>query len=75
MNIKFCTVSCLLWCFIGLSQQSRLAHYTKAMSVNLEIYDAIQVQLMDELCILVDENDKVVGSDTKKNCSYDFDPS
>lgn len=38
------------------------------MSVNLDIYDAIQVQLLEELCILVDENDKVLGSDSKKNC-------
>lgn len=30
--------------------------------------DADQVAMMKELCIVVDENDQVVGYDTKKNC-------
>ena len=30
--------------------------------------DETQVKLLAEECILVDENDKAVGSDTKKNC-------
>lgn len=30
--------------------------------------DSTQVDLLKEQCILVDENDKVVGSDSKKNC-------
>lgn len=39
-------------------------------SVSLEGYDEIQVELMNEKCILVDENDQVIGSDTKKRCNY-----
>ena len=38
------------------------------MAVDLSNLDETQVQLLAEECILVDENDKVVGSDTKKNC-------
>ena len=29
----------------------------------------IKVKLMEEMCILVDEQDNVVGYDTKKNCT------
>nr|CAG8649008.1 11271_t:CDS:2 [Entrophospora candida] len=38
------------------------------MAVNLDEYDEEQIRLMEEMCILVDENDKKIGSDTKKNC-------
>ncbi|CAF0755156.1 unnamed protein product [Brachionus calyciflorus] len=31
-------------------------------------YDQTQLNLMSENCILVDENDKQIGSETKKNC-------
>ena len=30
--------------------------------------DATQVKLLEEVCILLDEKDQVIGSDTKKNC-------
>ena len=36
--------------------------------VDLSSLDETQVKLLAEECILVDENDKVIGSDTKKNC-------
>jgi hypothetical protein len=33
-------------------------------------YDAEQVKFMnEEYCILVDENDEIIGQDTKKNCN------
>ena len=32
------------------------------------MYDPVQVALLNEECILVDENDKVVGTNSKKNC-------
>ena len=35
---------------------------------DLATLDETQVKLMAEECILVDENDKAIGSDTKKNC-------
>ncbi|KJE95091.1 isopentenyl pyrophosphate isomerase [Capsaspora owczarzaki ATCC 30864] len=31
-------------------------------------YDAEQVRLMEEVCILVDEDDRAVGPESKKNC-------
>ncbi|ORX52512.1 Isopentenyldiphosphate isomerase [Piromyces finnis] len=31
-------------------------------------YDAEQARLMQEMCIIVDENDKRIGAETKKNC-------
>lgn len=30
--------------------------------------DEKQVQLLSEMCILIDENDHKIGADTKKNC-------
>lgn len=30
--------------------------------------DEKQVQLLAEMCILIDENDQKIGADTKKNC-------
>ena len=34
----------------------------------LDNCDVTQVQLMKEECILIDENDKQIGSASKKNC-------
>ncbi|XP_066440848.1 isopentenyl-diphosphate Delta-isomerase 1 isoform X2 [Eleutherodactylus coqui] len=43
--------------------------YRSAMpEVNTDSLDDKQVQLLAEMCILVDENDKIIGADTKKNC-------
>ncbi|EPS36079.1 hypothetical protein H072_10483 [Dactylellina haptotyla CBS 200.50] len=39
-----------------------------AQSSELEGYDAEQVRLMDEVCIVLDENDKPIGSASKKTC-------
>lgn len=36
--------------------------------VNTDNLDEQQVQLLAEMCILIDENDKKIGADTKKNC-------
>lgn len=42
---------------------------TTAMpEVNTDNLDEQQVQLLAEMCILIDENDKKIGADTKKNC-------
>ena len=38
------------------------------MAVNLSHLDGTQVELLSEKCILVDEEDQAIGSDTKKNC-------
>ncbi|XP_031471847.1 isopentenyl-diphosphate Delta-isomerase 1 isoform X2 [Phasianus colchicus] len=36
--------------------------------VSTEHLDEQQVQLLAEMCILIDENDRRIGADTKKNC-------
>lgn len=38
----------------------------------MQKYDPVQVALMGERCILVDENDKVTGHESKKNCTLSF---
>ncbi|CAI2180275.1 16856_t:CDS:2 [Funneliformis geosporum] len=37
-------------------------------NVNLEEYDDEQVKLMQEMCIVVNEKDEKISTDTKKNC-------
>lgn len=37
-------------------------------TVDLSSYDAVQSKLMEERCILVDENDKAIGAMDKKTC-------
>lgn len=38
------------------------------MAATEQKFDPKQIDLLNEVCILVDENDKVIGSDTKKSC-------
>jgi hypothetical protein len=38
-------------------------------TVDLSSYDAEQVKMMEEVVILVDENDRVLGSESKKTCA------
>ncbi|PWA03794.1 hypothetical protein BB558_000055 [Smittium angustum] len=40
----------------------------KDSNTSLDGYDEEQIRLMEERCILVDTEDKNIGSDTKKNC-------
>lgn len=41
---------------------------TKTVEPTLDGYDEEQVRLMEERCILVDENDKTYGEGSKKRC-------
>lgn len=36
--------------------------------INTDNLDKQQVQLLSEMCIVIDENDNKIGADTKKNC-------
>lgn len=38
-------------------------------SIDLKGYDAEQARLMDERCIIVDENDRALGALDKKTCT------
>lgn len=49
-----------------------LANATSATQDNdLEGYDEEQIRLMDEVCIVLDENDLPIGSASKKVCTSD----
>ena len=39
----------------------------------LQGYDEEQIRLMEEVCIVLDENDVPIGSASKKVCKYSFD--
>jgi isopentenyl-diphosphate delta-isomerase len=44
------------------------AAHANASHADLEGYDEEQIRLMDEVCIVLDENDKPIGSASKKVC-------
>ncbi|KAJ3333924.1 isopentenyl-diphosphate delta-isomerase idi1 [Blyttiomyces sp. JEL0837] len=37
-------------------------------AIDWNSYDEEQIRLMEEMCIVVDENDVAIGAETKKNC-------
>lgn len=41
-------------------------------TIDLSGYDAEQSKLMEERCILVDENDNAIGAVDKKTCTLGF---
>ena len=47
---------------------SATAHTGKLASIDLSGYDFEQAKLMDERCIVVDENDNPLGALDKKTC-------
>lgn len=46
-----------------------LANATNRHDDDLAGYDAEQIRLMDEVCIVLDEDDNPIGSADKKTCS------
>ncbi|KAH8550786.1 isopentenyl pyrophosphate isomerase [Umbelopsis sp. PMI_123] len=38
------------------------------MTLDLQSYDEEQVRLMEEMCIVIDKDDKRIGADSKKTC-------
>ncbi|XP_053714396.1 isopentenyl-diphosphate Delta-isomerase 1 isoform X1 [Synchiropus splendidus] len=53
------------WYFSSPVQHPRSAARMPEITEHL---DEKQVQLLSEMCILIDENDQKIGADTKKNC-------
>ena len=53
-----------------LQQLYKLQNSSKFSTIQNELkkYDQTQVNLFNEKCILVDQNDKPLGPETKKNC-------
>ncbi|XP_061613438.1 isopentenyl-diphosphate Delta-isomerase 1 isoform X2 [Phyllopteryx taeniolatus] len=55
--------------FRALSSDVRLQQCSARMpEITTDHLDEKQVQLLAEMCILIDENDQRIGADTKKNC-------
>lgn len=50
------------------------ASTTARESNELEGYDEEQVRLMDEVCIVLDDDDKPIGSASKKTCTSPIQP-
>lgn len=51
----------------------RTAEGTSARDdAELQGYDEEQIRLMDEVCIVLDENDNPIGSASKKTCKTNF---
>ncbi|XP_059119420.1 isopentenyl-diphosphate Delta-isomerase 1 [Peromyscus eremicus] len=46
----------------------QIKHSVTMPEINTSHLDEQQVQLLAEMCILIDENDNKIGADTKKNC-------
>ena len=46
-----------------------LATQSATQDHDLEGYDEEQIRLMDEVCIVLDDNDKPIGSASKKVCA------
>lgn len=51
-----------------LAALSRTCAAVTMPEVSTDHLDEQQVQLLAEMCILIDENDRRIGADTKKNC-------
>lgn len=47
-----------------------LAAQTAIHDADLDGYDEEQIRLMEEVCIVLDEDDKPIGSASKKVCMY-----
>uniref|UniRef100_A0A2K6SRS8 Isopentenyl-diphosphate Delta-isomerase 1 n=1 Tax=Saimiri boliviensis boliviensis TaxID=39432 RepID=A0A2K6SRS8_SAIBB len=51
-----------------LSVLGQIRHFVMMPEINTDHLDEQQVQLLAEMCILIDENDNKIGAETKKNC-------
>ncbi|KAM4606432.1 isopentenyl-diphosphate Delta-isomerase 1 [Polymixia lowei] len=55
--------------FRNVSSEARKLQSAHRMpEINTDSLDEKQVQLLSEMCILIDENDCKIGADSKKNC-------
>ena len=56
----------------NMASPAVLASRAVLSTVDLSKYDAEQSRLMDERCILVDEQDRALGAADKKTCTCDL---
>lgn len=50
------------------------SHSVPTSDNDLQGYDEEQIRLMEEVCIVLDENDVPIGSASKKVCACDANP-
>jgi isopentenyl-diphosphate Delta-isomerase len=53
-----------------MASRATLAAQAALASIDLTSYDPEQSRLMDERCILVDEEDNAIGAVDKKTCQF-----
>lgn len=46
----------------------RLGSSVRMPEINTDHLDEKQVQLLAEMCIVIDDDDRRIGADSKKNC-------
>lgn len=63
-----CSVVYLSLVCVPCSDVRHLQSTVKMPEITTDHLDEKQVQLLSEMCILIDENDRRTGADTKKNC-------
>ena len=49
------------------------SHKTPTNDSDLQGYDDEQIRLMEEVCIVLDNDDNPIGSASKKVCTFPFD--
>ena len=49
------------------------SHRVPTNDADLEGYDEEQVRLMEEVCIVLDPDDKPIGSASKKVCTFSYE--
>lgn len=54
----------------SMASPATLAAQTAMSTIDLSNYDPKQSKLMDERCILVDEQDRAIGAMDKKTCMF-----
>lgn len=54
----------------NMSSRAVEASHALLSSIDLQSYDPEQSRLMDERCILVDEQDRALGAADKKTCVF-----
>ncbi|MEQ2170089.1 hypothetical protein GOODEAATRI_031737, partial [Goodea atripinnis] len=59
---------CVAEAFCDELLQTDIQAAARMPEITTDHLDEKQVQLLSEMCILIDENDQRIGADTKKNC-------
>ena len=69
MRTQMITADNVLRLFPDVNTSLASTHRVAASDADLEGYDEEQIRLMEEVCIVLDNNDKPIGSASKKVCT------